>query len=238
MDSVALKSLTPLLDGIDKWVELAPLLPVIISLELVLSADNAIALASITRRLRNIEYQKIALNFGIILSLILRVILILLAQIILRLWQLKLLASIYLLALFVNKLFNLQQNENDIQEQDKSTVDNISLVKIILFLALTDLAFSIDSVTAAVAISDQFLLVITGALIGVISLRFTSGLFVTWIEEFSRLEMAGYIAVGLIGFKLLILILIPTLIIPEWFVFIIMLFLFLWGFSKKNNIIT
>ena len=57
MDSASLTSLTPLLDGIDRWVELAPLLPVIISLELVLSADNAIALASITRRLKNEETQ-------------------------------------------------------------------------------------------------------------------------------------------------------------------------------------
>ena len=40
MDSASLRSLTPLLDGIDRWVELAPLLPVIVSLELILSADN------------------------------------------------------------------------------------------------------------------------------------------------------------------------------------------------------
>ena len=51
MDSASLRSLTPLLDGIDRWVELAPLLPVIVSLELVLSADNAVALASITKNL-------------------------------------------------------------------------------------------------------------------------------------------------------------------------------------------
>ena len=54
MDSASLRSLTPLLDGIDRWVELAPLLPVIVSLELVLSADNAVALASITKNLNNI----------------------------------------------------------------------------------------------------------------------------------------------------------------------------------------
>ena len=53
MDSASLRSLTPLLDGIDRWVELAPLLPVIVSLELVLSADNAVALASITKNLNN-----------------------------------------------------------------------------------------------------------------------------------------------------------------------------------------
>ena len=68
MDSASLRSLTPLLDGIDRWVELAPLLPVIVSLELVLSADNAVALASITRKLNNIDLQKKALNIGILIA--------------------------------------------------------------------------------------------------------------------------------------------------------------------------
>ncbi len=62
MDSASLTSLTPLLDGIDRWVELLPLLPVLVSLELVLSADNAVALASITKGLGNIELQKKAIG--------------------------------------------------------------------------------------------------------------------------------------------------------------------------------
>ncbi|WP_320667681.1 TerC family protein [Prochlorococcus sp. MIT 1307] len=233
MDSAALRSLTPLLDGIDQWVELAPLLPVIISLELILSADNAIALASITRRLKSKETQKIALNIGILLSLVLRVILILMAQVVLRLWPIKLIASIYLLGLCFNKFrerFSSLDNHKAIEEQN----NNISLIKTIFLLALTDLAFSIDSVAAAVAISDQFLLVISGAIIGVIALRFTSGLFIKWLDEFIRLELAGYIAVGLIGLKLLIILLSPSLVIPEWFVFLSMILLFIWGFSKRN----
>ena len=87
MDSAALRSLTPLLDGIDKWNELAPLLPVIIALELILSADNAIALASITKRLNNISLQTTALNFGIALSLVFRVLIILTANILLNIWE-------------------------------------------------------------------------------------------------------------------------------------------------------
>ena len=239
MDSASLTSLTPLLDGIDRWVELAPLLPVIISLELILSADNAIALASITRKLGNIKYQEIALNFGILLSLIFRIILILLAQYVLKIWQIKFVAAIYLLGLFVNKLLQ-QDNEiimEDTMDRSDNVIDKVSLSKTILLLALTDLAFSIDSVAAAVAISDQFLLVITGALIGVLALRFTSGLFIRWLEEFVRLELAGYIAVGIIGLKLLIIIIFPALLVPEWLVFILMLVLFFWGFSKKQSIV-
>ena len=50
MDTAALPSLTAWLDGVDHLGELLPLLPVLVSLELLLSADNAIALAAIARK--------------------------------------------------------------------------------------------------------------------------------------------------------------------------------------------
>ena len=202
MDSASLRSLTPLLDDIDRWVEIAPLLPVIVSLELVLSADNAVALASITKNLNNIVLQKKALNIGIFIALILRILVILTAQFILHFWLAKLIGGIYLISLSISKFVKIDNNViDDNKNNDKP---NNSLIKVILILSITDLAFSIDSITAAVAISDQFLLVITGAIIGVIALRFTSGLFIKWLEIYTNLEKAGYIAVGIIGIKLLL----------------------------------
>ena len=235
MDSASLRSLTPLLDGIDRWVELAPLLPVIVSLELVLSADNAVALASITKNLNNIDLQRKALNIGIFIALLLRILVILTAQFFLNFWPVKLIGGIYLISLSISKFLSLNNNDSDKNINDNSEKSNISLFKVILLLSVTDLAFSIDSITAAVAISDQFLLVITGAIIGVIALRFTSGLFIKWLEIYINLEKAGYIAVGLIGLKLIIQLVLFKLVIPEYLFFLVMLFLFIWGFSKKNS---
>ena len=237
MDSASLRSLTPLLDGIDRWVELAPLLPVIVSLELVLSADNAVALASITKNLNNIDLQRKALNIGIFIALLLRILVILTAQFFLNFWPVKLIGGIYLISLSISKFLSLNNNDSDKNIHENSKKSNISLFKVILLLSVTDLAFSIDSITAAVAISDQFLLVITGAIIGVIALRFTSGLFIKWLEIYINLEKAGYIAVGLIGIKLIIQLILYKLIIPEYLFFLVMLCLFLWGFSKKDILI-
>ena len=238
MDSASLRSLTPLLDGIDRWVELAPLLPVIVSLELVLSADNAVALASITKNLNNIDLQRKALNIGIFIALLLRILVILTAQFFLNFWPVKLIGGIYLISLSISKFISLNSNDSNKAINDKSDNSKISLFRVILLLSITDLAFSIDSITAAVAISDQFLLVITGAIIGVIALRFTSGLFIKWLEVYINLEKAGYIAVGLIGLKLIIQLILYKVVIPEYLFFLVMLGLFLWGFSKKDNIIT
>tara|TARA_B100000965_G_scaffold265663_1_gene224394 strand:- start:4723 stop:5445 length:723 start_codon:yes stop_codon:yes gene_type:complete len=240
MDSASLRSLTPLLDGIDRWVELAPLLPVIVSLELILSADNAVALASITKKLNNIDLQKKALNIGIFIALLLRILVILTAQFILNFWPVKLVGGLYLISLSISKFISIENDEYTDSENLKSQNSNFSLINIILLLAATDLAFSIDSITAAVAISDQFLLVISGATIGVIALRFTSGLFIKWLKVYVNLEKAGYIAVAIIGIKLIIQLIFYNLIIPEYLFFLIMLCLFLWGFSRKiteyNNI--
>ena len=237
MDSASLRSLTPLLDGIDRWVELAPLLPVIVSLELVLSADNAVALASITKNLNNIDLQRKALNIGIFIALLLRILVIITAQFFLHFWPVKLIGGIYLISLSISKFVSLNRKDSNKDINDKSDNSNISLFRVILLLSITDLAFSIDSITAAVAISDQFLLVITGAIIGVIALRFTSGLFIKWLEIYINLEKAGYIAVGLIGLKLIIQLILYKVVIPEYLFFLVMLGLFLWGFSKKDNII-
>ena len=233
MDSASLRSLTPLLDGIDRWVELAPLLPVIVSLELVLSADNAVALASITKKLDNIDLQKKALNIGILIALLLRILVILTAQFFLNFWPVKLLGGFYLISLSLTKFIN----NNDSTQNDNMSItnNNSSLLNVIFLLALTDLAFSIDSITAAVAISDQFLLVITGAIIGVIALRFTSGLFIRWLEIYVNLEKAGYIAVAIIGVKLIMQLILRDVVIPEYLFFLLMLCLFLWGFSSKEN---
>tara|TARA_B100000965_G_scaffold235647_1_gene197443 strand:+ start:3264 stop:3977 length:714 start_codon:yes stop_codon:yes gene_type:complete len=234
MDSASLRSLTPLLDGIDRWVELAPLLPVIVSLELVLSADNAVALASITKKLNNINLQKKALNIGIFIALLLRILVILTAQFILNFWPVKLVGGLYLISLSISKFISINNYDSETNHDSMNYQNNLSLLNVIVLLAVTDLAFSIDSITAAVAISDQFLLVITGATIGVIALRFTSGLFIRWLEIYVNLEKAGYIAVAIIGIKLIFQLVFFNIIIPEYLFFVIMLCLFLWGFSKKD----
>ena len=139
-----------------------------------------------------------------------------------------------MISLSISKFVSIKNGESIKNDEIKQNHSTISLLKIILLLSITDLAFSIDSITAAVAISDQFLLVISGAIIGVIALRFTSGLFIQWLELYTNLEKAGYVAVGLIGIKLLIQVVFFGFNVPEYLFFLIMLFLFLWGFSEKN----
>ena len=213
------------------------LLPLLVALEAVLSADNAIALAAISRQLRDPRQQSQALNFGLGLALVFRLLLIAVARWVLDFWPLQLLAAAYLLWLCISNLLPSPEaaadGGPDHAPEPGCAHHDRSLLAVVGTLALTDLAFSLDSVAAAVAVSDNLLLVMAGGVIGVVALRLTSALFIRWLSVFRHLETAGYLAVGLVGVRLLLRLAAPNLVPPEWVLLALVGMLFLWGFSSR-----
>ena len=235
MDSAAINSFIPTLDQVDSWSEILTLLPILIILELLLSADNAIALASLTKSLDSPLLRSKALNIGITISLLFRIFLILLSNILLKFIIIRIFAGLYLIYLFISNVFF--NSESDTQETDNDKKNNnFKFLKIVALLSLTDFAFSIDSITTAVAISDQYILIIFGAIIGVLALRFTSGIFLSLLEKFLRLETAGYIAILIVGIKLLLNTLFTETTLPDYYFYILILISFIWGLSKRDQI--
>ena len=234
MDITALPSLTDIYEGADQWAEVLALLPVLVILELILSADNAVALAAIARASRNPEQERLALNIGIGLAMMLRVGLIALAQWVLQRAWVQLLAAAFLFWLFVNHLRQPSQDTADQTTALANSSPSRPLLQTVLLLGFTDLACSIDSVAAAVAVSDQILLISTGAVIGIFALRFTSGLFIRWLDEFDRLERAGFLSVAFVALRLLIHVLVPQLNQPDWLTLMVVFVLFAWGFSVRT----
>jgi len=251
VEAESIQSLTPLLHQADQWREVLLLLPLLVALEAVLSADNAIALAAIARGLEDPARQRQALNLGLALALVFRLGLIVAAQWVLNFWPLQLLAAGYLLWLCGRHLLLVWAEPGDggapsgvAQASGVAEVSSASghpgslhhagLGSIVATLALTDLAFSLDSVAAAVAVSDRLLLVMAGGVIGVIALRLTAELFIRWLEVYRHLETAGYLAVGLVGIRLLLRLGLPQVVPPEWLLLLLVAGLFIWGFSARN----
>ncbi len=209
----------------------APLvLLILVALEAVLSADNAIALAAIAQGLEDATLQRRALNFGLVAAYVLRISLILTATWVVQFWQFELLGAAYLLWL-VFEHFSSEEDEEHRHHGPRFT----SLWQTVPLIAITDLAFSLDSVTTAIAISDKTWLVLTGGTIGVITLRFMAGLFIRWLKEYVHLEDAGYITVGFVGLRLLVRAVKPELVPPEWIMVAAIALVFLWGFSKRTD---
>jgi YkoY family integral membrane protein len=210
-------------------LETPAILIVLIALEAVLSADNAIALAAIAKGLPNEAERDRALNLGLVLAYILRMTLILTASWVNNYWQFQILGAAYLLWL-VYKHFSRSTDEDGNESQ---TSEYDSLWQVIPIIGITDLAFSLDSVTTATAISSNTWLVLAGGTAGVIALRFMAGLFIRWLGEYSNLEDAGYATVGLVGLRLAARALQPSLVPPEWVTIILIAGIFMWGFSRK-----
>lgn len=221
---------------LDRLLDMSPtlggdtllLLPVLIMLELVLSADNAIALAAIAQGLSTAELQKKALNVGLIAAFVLRVTLILAAGWVLKYWQFEVAGAAYLLWL-VYQHFTSPSDE----DQEKHGPKFNTLWQAVPTIALTDLAFSLDSVTTAIALSKDVFIVLLGGTIGIIALRFMAGLFIRWLEIYVHLEDAGFVTVAFVGLRLLVRVINPDWVPPEWIMVTLIFSLFAWGFSKK-----
>ena len=64
------------------------------------------------------------------------------------------------------------------------------------------MAFSIDSILAAVALSTRYWVIITGGVLGIITMRYVAGLVIALIDRFPALERTAFMLVGVIGIKL------------------------------------
>lgn len=81
----------------------------------------------------------------------------------------------------------------------------------VMVIELTDIAFAVDSIVAAVAFVPQHTgpgpnpklwVVIAGGFFGVILMRFAAMIFVKLLDRFPRFEVAAYLLVAIIGSKL------------------------------------
>ena len=210
-------------------VEASIVLLILVFLEAVLSADNAIALAAIAQGLEDKKLEGQALNIGLVFAYVLRITLLLTATWVQKFWQFELLGAGYLLWLVFQHISS-QEDEDNHHHGPRFK----SLWQAIPVLAFTDLAFSLDSVTTAIAVSQETWLVITGTTIGIITLRFMAGLFIRWLNEYENLEDAGYITVSFVGLRLLLKVINDDLVPPQWLMVAAIGVILAWGFSKRT----
>jgi predicted tellurium resistance membrane protein TerC len=95
---------------------------------------------------------------------------------VLQFWQFEVLGAAYLLWL-VYKHFTSATDDEEHHHGPRFA----SLWQAIPVIAFTDLAFSLDSVTTAIALSQEIFVILLGGTIGIITLRFMAGyLFAGW----------------------------------------------------------
>ncbi|MBP9717950.1 hypothetical protein KBD59_01515 [Candidatus Gracilibacteria bacterium] len=169
----------------------------LILLEGILSVDNALVLAILVRVLPK-EQQRKALTYGLVGAIVFRVLALLFAVFLLKFTIIKLLGGVYLIYLSLKHLFL-----GYLEHEKKPTEANASnFWRIVLAVELTDIVFSIDSVTTAIAFSNKLWILWVGGIAGIIAMRFTSSVFVRLLEKYPRMEDLAYQLVFFVGTKL------------------------------------
>jgi YkoY family integral membrane protein len=185
-------------------------------LEGLLSADNALVLAVMVRHLPAKEQRRV-LRYGIWGAIGFRFIAVLCSSILLRFWYCKVAGGVYLLYLAVKHFFWESGSPSAPQPGDnvpgaRSARPGQGFWATVTSATLADIAFSIDSILAAVAMAESFpfgdnaklFIVYVGGVLGIITMRFVVRYFVLLLERFPGLAEGAYYLVAWIGLKLLI----------------------------------
>ena len=187
----------------------------LIVLEGLLSADNALVLAVLVRHLPK-DQQRRALRYGIIGAFGFRLIAILLSAFLLKFWIFELVGGGYLIYLAARHFLSHSEGEGEgVHSKQRGFWATVVSVE------LADIAFSIDSILAAVALSRGLpvhlqdipdpvfgwelwiWVVFLGGVLGIVTMRFVAGYFILLLEKFPALASGAYLLVAWIGFKLI-----------------------------------
>jgi YkoY family integral membrane protein len=181
---------------------------VLVFLEGLLSADNALVLALMVRHLPKVEQRRV-LRYGIWGAVGFRFIAVLLSAVLLKFWIFKVLGGGYLLYLAIKHFAQTEGGSaSGPRGWDRTFWGTVAAV------TFADIAFSIDSILAAVAMADDFparfgdngklFIVFVGGVLGIITMRFVVRYFVILLDRFPGLAQGAYVLVAWIGLKLVI----------------------------------
>ena len=139
--------------------------------------------------------QKKALQYGIWGAFIFRTMAVLAALYLIKFWWLKVIGGAYL---FIAAYIGLRGNH-----ANHSSGTAAGFWMTVAKVELMDMAFSIDSILAAVAMTDKKRLIIAGGILGIIAMRYAAGIFINLLKRHPALKTAAYILMAIIGAKLI-----------------------------------
>lgn len=142
--------------------------------------------------------QKKALYYGIWGAFIFRVLALFSLNLIMSLGWVKMVGGLYLIYLAA-KFFIMDQAATP---PPKYLL--FSFWRTVLMVEIIDIAFSLDSILAAVSITQNYFIVLSGAVFGILMMRFASYEFIKLVKKFPRLETTAYLLVCIVGLKLFI----------------------------------
>ena len=176
----------------------------LVVLEGLLSADNALVVAVMILGLPRRE-QKLALRYGLLGAFAFRVAATLLAVYLIRLAWVKLLGAIYLIYLTYQHFFlSGDATERSKPRSARPWLGMPALWGTILKVELVNVAFSVDSILVAVAMSSKTWVVLSGGLIGIVAMRVVISQLLAIVRRYPTLVDGAFVIIAIVGAKLLL----------------------------------
>jgi len=188
---------------------------VLVILEGLLAADNALILAIIVKQLPE-EQRKKALFYGLAGAFVFRFLALFAISYLVNIWQVQAIGALYLLFIAIHHIARKLAKRNT--EKDKEESKPAGFWMTVLKVELADIAFAVDSILAAVALAvalpdtplpniggldgGKFLVIFIGGFAGLVIMRFAANIFVNLLETRPSLEIAAFMIVGWVGIKL------------------------------------
>ena len=176
----------------------------LIALEGLLSADNAMVLAVLVLGLPKAQ-QKQALQYGMVGAFAFRSIATLLAAYMIQLGWVKLVGAGYLLYL-VYRHFGGGEAGRDRRTPPRAQpwMGLSAFWATVVKVELTDIVFAIDSILVAVAMSPKRWVILTGGILGIAMMRLVIGKLLSLVERYPVLVDGAFVIIAWVGFKLLL----------------------------------
>lgn len=200
------------------WIEYAWTLLILIGLEGILSADNALVIAVIAKNLPD-DQKKRAINYGILGAFVFRFASIFLISFLANVWQVQAIGAAYLIYIGVKHIYKTYFRSEE--QKDDRDDKKASFWSTVAQIGVADIAFAIDSVLAAVALAvtlpatslpqfggldgGQFAIIVAGTVAGLILIKFAADWFVKLLEKRPGLETVAFLIVAWVGVKLAVI---------------------------------
>ncbi|QUG40899.1 TerC family protein [Psychrobacillus sp. INOP01] len=194
---------------------------VLVGLEGLLAADNAVVMAVMVKHLPKAQ-QKKALFYGLLGAFVFRFLALFMITFLVNIWQVQALGAAYLLFISIKHIYDQRKTPGphlDVEGVEPKKGSGFWMT--VLKVELADIAFAIDSMLAAVAIAvtlphlgefevggingGQFAVMFLGGVIGLVIMRFAAHKFVQLLEKMPTLETAAFLIVGWVGVKLAVM---------------------------------
>jgi tellurite resistance protein TerC len=196
----------------------------LVFLEGVLSIDNAAVLGAMVAHLpddkpipwpRWLSYfnrwsgrmgsqREAALRVGLLGAYVGRGLMLILAGLIIQVQWIRVAGALYLLYLGIAHLGELYREQQAEHSGKPQPVVKGGFWETVLAIEIADLAFSVDNVIAAVALSDELWVVMLGVAIGILIMRFAASIFTRMIAWEPAMATGAYLLLLAIGVELLL----------------------------------